>query len=430
MSTQTNPSQYPEQPSNYTPQDFVPEAGENTGRQNAPDTNYVPPRFTRPHNERLQGDRQERQHNRQPGERSIPEFLQRQRREPEAKPVRPRPPLDTVVPVLDDQAIAAEAPGLSPYELDELEREITRAQAHPRRSLSPELMPAPPLRPKSKVAGGRMTGLSLRLILVASIAVFFILLMLGKVPMPDSWKSAAAEPWRRLAALIRSEAAPPAANVPLIKTEAANLSSKPSPKLVVEGADAGSNDEIALGVKMTGPVEGVMATVTGLVPGTKLSRGQPWGKDEWLVPAHELAETKLRPPADFSGTMQYTVSLRTSDNKIADRQTLRLQWSQAQKPQRHLEQDEITTMVTRGQTMLESGDIASARLLLQRAAESGDQNAAMAMAATYDPAVMNELGVRGVEADVQKARYWYQKASEYGSKEAPKRLESLASQSR
>ena len=62
--------------------------------------------------------------------------------------------------------------------------------------------------------------------------------------------------------------------------------------------------------------------------------------------------------------------------------------------------------------------------------ESGDQNAAMAMAATYDPAVMNELGVRGVEADVQKARYWYQKASEYGSKEAPKRLESLASQSR
>jgi hypothetical protein len=218
MSTQTNPSQYPEQPSNYTPQDFVPEAGENTGPQNAPDTNYVPPRFTRPHNERLQGDRQERQHNRQPGERPIPEFLQRQRREPEAKPVRPRPPLDTVVPVLDDQAIAAEAPGLSPYELDELEREITRAQAHPRRSLSPELMPAPPLRPKSKVAGGRMTGLSLRLILVASIAVFFILLMLGKVPMPDSWKSAAAEPWRRLAALIRSEAAPPAANVPLIKT--------------------------------------------------------------------------------------------------------------------------------------------------------------------------------------------------------------------
>jgi hypothetical protein len=435
MSTQTNPSQYPEQPSNVTPQDFrpqdfVPDSGPNTGYPNGPDAGYVPPRFTRPHGERPHGERlqSDRQHDRQSGERSIPEFLQRPRGEPapEAKPARPRPPLDTVVPVLDDQAVAAEAPGLSPYELDELEREITRAHAHPRRSLSPEFMPAPPLRPKGKVAGGRMTGLTLRLILVAAIAVFFILLMLGKTPMPDSWKSAAAEPWRRLAALIRSEPAPSAASVPLIKTQAA----KPTPKLVVEGADAGNNDEIALGVRMTGPVEGVMATVTGLVPGTKLSRGQPWGNNEWLVPAHELAETKLRPPADFSGTMQYTVSLRTSDNKIADRQTLRLQWSQTQKPQRHLEQDEITTMITRGQAMLESGDIASARLLLQRAAESGDQNAAMAMAATYDPAVMNELGVRGVEADVQKARYWYQKASEYGSKEAPKRLESLASQSR
>ncbi len=411
MSTQTNPPQYPEQqPSNYVP-----------------DTGDVPQRFTRPH-DRPFG---ERHLNERPvGERAIPEFLQRRQAEQaQAAPSsRPRPPLDTVVPVLDDQAVAAEAPGLSPYELDELEREITRAQAHPRRSLAPEFMPPPPLRTKNKVAGGRMGGLVLRLGFVAAIAVFFILLMLGKLPVPDSWRSAAAEPWRRLVALVRSAPAVPApASVPLIAAEPV----KPTPKLVVEGADAGSNDEIALGVKMTGPIEGVTAIVTGLVPGTKLSRGHPWSDNEWLVPANELADTKLRPPANFSGTMQYTVSLRTSDNKIADRQTLRLQWSQAQqKPQRSLEPDEIATMITRGHALLENGDIAGARLLLQRAAESGDQNAAMSIAATYDPAVMNELGVRGVEADVQKARYWYQKASEYGSKEAPKRLESLASQSR
>ena len=433
MSTQTNPPHYPEQPSNYTPKDFGPEAGPNAGHGGGypdtgyQDTGYVPQRFTRAH-DRPSGEHPagERPH----GERAIPEFLQRRRAEPahEARSPRPRPPVDTIVPILDDHAVAAEAPGLSPYELDELEREITRAQAHPRRSLAPEFMPPPPLRPKSKVAGGRMGGLVLRLGLVAAIAVFFILLVLGKLPMPDSWKSAATEPWRRLAALVRSAPAVPAPQtIPVIQAEAM----KPTPKLVVEGADAGNNDEIALGVKMTGPVEGVMATVTGLVPGTKLSRGHAWSDNEWLVPANELADTKLRPPANFSGTMQYTVSLRTSDNKIADRQTLRLQWTQAQqKPQRSLEADEIATMVTRGHALLENGDIAGARLLLQRAAESGDQNAAMAMAATYDPAVMNELGVRGVEADVQKARYWYQKASEYGSKEAPKRLESLASQSR
>ena len=78
--------------------------------------------------------------------------------------------------------------------------------------------------------------------------------------------------------------------------------------------------------------------------------------------ANELADTQLRPPANFSGTMQSTGSLRTSDNKIADRQTLRLQWSQAQhKPQRSLEPDDIATMITRGHALLENGDIAESR---------------------------------------------------------------------
>jgi TPR repeat protein len=119
------------------------------------------------------------------------------------------------------------------------------------------------------------------------------------------------------------------------------------------------------------------------------------------------------------------------DAKIADRQTLRLQWSSPKRePQRKLDSDEIATMLKRGEALFESGDIAGARLLLQRAAEGGSEEAAMAVAATYDPGVMRNLGVRGVEADVEKARYWYEKARQYGSKEAPKRLESLASQSR
>src|SRR5581483_9492941 len=159
------------------------------------------------------------------------------------------------------------------------------------------------------------------------------------------------------------------------------------------GADAGNSDEIGLGVKISGRIEGVMAIVTGLVSGTKLTRGQPWGENEWIVPASELAETKLRPPANFSGTMQYTVALKMPDTKIADRQTLRLQWSQAQSsaPQRKLEPDEIATMLRRGETLFENGDIAGARLLLQLAAEGGSEEAAMAMAATYDPGVMKNL---------------------------------------
>src|SRR5579885_278582 len=366
-----------------------------------------------------------------PDQQKIPDFLQRRADELAGLPPRQRPPRETVVPVLDDQAIAEEAPGLSPINLDELEREIGRvtAAARPaRRSLSPEFMPPPPLRPKAKVAGDGMTGLVLRLGLVTGVVLLAVMLLLGKLPLPSSWKSALSAPWQHLAALVRPSAPAPApAPQPLPQPPQAAL-----PRLMVEGANADNSDEIGLGVKISGRIEGVMAIVTGLVAGTKLTRGQPWGENEWFVPASELAETKLRPPAGFSGTMQYTVALRMPDAKIADRQTLRLQWSQAQNsaPQRKLEPDEIATMLSRGEAMFENGDIAGARLLLQRAAEGGSDQAAMALAASYDPAVMKNLGVRGVEADVEKARYWYEKARQYGSKEAPKRLESLASQGR
>lgn len=362
-------------------------------------------------------------------QQEIPEFLQR-RAEELANPHYP--PHETVVPVLDDQPVEDEAPGLSPYELDELEREITRAQARPvRRSLSPDYMPPPPLRPQAKIAGDGMTGLVLRLGLVTGAILFVAMLFLGKIPLPASWKSAAAAPWQHLASLVRPAPAPtPAPAVP--KPVAPPPVQAALPRLVVEGADAGNSDEIGIGVKISGRIEGVMAIVSGLVAGTKLSHGQPWTDSEWLVPASQLADTKLRPPANFSGTMQYTVALKMPDAKIADRQTLRLQWSAPKREQelRKLGPDEIATMLKRGEALFEEGDISSARLLLQRAAEGGSEQAAMALAASFDPGVMKNLGVRGVEADVEKARHWYEMARQYGSKEAPKRLESLASQSR
>jgi TPR repeat protein len=57
----------------------------------------------------------------------------------------------------------------------------------------------------------------------------------------------------------------------------------------------------------------------------------------------------------------------------------------------------------------------TARILLQRAAEAGDAVAATALGATYDPNVLAKLGVVGMNADVEKARGWYQKAESFGS---------------
>jgi hypothetical protein len=44
---------------------------------------------------------------------------------------------------------------------------------------------------------------------------------------------------------------------------------------------------------------------------------------------------------------------------------------------------------------------------------------------TYDPTILNALGVRSVPADATKARTWYQMAQQMGSPEAVGLLESL-----
>jgi hypothetical protein len=93
---------------------------------------------------------------------------------------------------------------------------------------------------------------------------------------------------------------------------------------------------------------------------------------------------------------------------------------------RNLDPAETQLLIRQGEQFVAAGDMATARVVFQRAAETGDASAAMALGATYDPLVLAKLGVLGVGADVDKARNWYQKAKEFGSQDAPRRLELLA----
>jgi hypothetical protein len=95
---------------------------------------------------------------------------------------------------------------------------------------------------------------------------------------------------------------------------------------------------------------------------------------------------------------------------------------------RRLEASELAELLRRGNQLAAKGDLLGARLLFQRAAEAGDSSAALAIAGTYDPFVLERLGERGLAPDVALARFWYEKARELGSKEAPQRLEMLTSQ--
>jgi hypothetical protein len=92
----------------------------------------------------------------------------------------------------------------------------------------------------------------------------------------------------------------------------------------------------------------------------------------------------------------------------------------------HLDPSEIASSLRRADDLIASGDLAAARLVLRRAANAGDARAAMTLAGTYDPAILDKLGVHGLVPDVAMARVWYEKAKKFGSAEAPQRLELLA----
>jgi TPR repeat protein len=98
-----------------------------------------------------------------------------------------------------------------------------------------------------------------------------------------------------------------------------------------------------------------------------------------------------------------------------------------QPPPRQHEADEIALMIRTGADLMASKDFAAARLMYQRAAEAGSALAAFALAETYDPLVVGKLNARGgIAPDVALAQFWYEKAKDLGSTDAPERLERLA----
>jgi hypothetical protein len=88
--------------------------------------------------------------------------------------------------------------------------------------------------------------------------------------------------------------------------------------------------------------------------------------------------------------------------------------------------DDIARLLEQGKSYLSDGDIASARLLLRRAAEAGSAEAALVLGSTFDPRAIARLGAIGVSGDLQKARKWYRKAAQLGSPIAARQLASLA----
>jgi hypothetical protein len=94
-------------------------------------------------------------------------------------------------------------------------------------------------------------------------------------------------------------------------------------------------------------------------------------------------------------------------------------------PAKTLDADTLAGLMMRAKSLMAVGDIAAARLLLERAANAQDANAAFILAQTYDPAVLGTNDTRSITADTAAARNWYQKAAQLGSADARQRLAQL-----
>jgi hypothetical protein len=86
---------------------------------------------------------------------------------------------------------------------------------------------------------------------------------------------------------------------------------------------------------------------------------------------------------------------------------------------------EVERLVARASVLLGQGDIGSARIVLERAADTGSAQASFALAETYDPLVLRRWGAYGTLGDPGKARDLYARAQAGGIKEAKQRFDAL-----
>ncbi|MGD9921861.1 MAG: hypothetical protein AB7V13_10485 [Pseudorhodoplanes sp.] len=133
-----------------------------------------------------------------------------------------------------------------------------------------------------------------------------------------------------------------------------------------------------------------------------------WPSPEAATRSERVASTKAAPHPPAPAT---TIAAATE--------------SAAAEPERQLNAEEIAMLRKMGDDYIAAGDFVGARAVLERAADAGDASAAFAVASTYDPVVLARFKVRGLKADIVKASFWYERARELGSQEAPHRLQAM-----
>jgi hypothetical protein len=291
------------------------------------------------------------------------------------------------------------------------------------RSLDPEFLPPAPLRPRARwrLGASVLTALSIIAVIYFNAAERFF---------PRSTAS------RQQTSDRTVNPASPAGTPALELTKRIETE---MPRLQLGGGRGMGAEPTLPGIPAHGRADGAVILSTALAAGTTLSSG--FGADAWPVVATEaiLTDTWDIPAKDSIGIVGLVanrwptpVDWAAASQVIAN-SALAIEAPQLSVASPHVpmprqpDREETAILIKQGKLFMANRDPAGARVVLERAARYRDAEAALMLAATYDPVVLRELKIYGLVANVAKARTWYEMAKEFGSTEAPRRLEILAS---
>ena len=222
----------------------------------------------------------------------------------------------------------------------------------------------------------------------------------------------------------------------------------------------GAETAVPLAIQTRGGTDNLIMLIRGLPGDVTISEGRIFGQGVWAVPLASAHRLKLKTGASAGGVSEISVVLVTREGaKLAEAMAI-LRIGPRQQPQIAAQQqqtasiqpravgrpdagqgasaaiparlppaadeEQLGRMILKGNDNMQTGKVAAARLLFQRAAESGSATGALALAGTYDANELTRLNiVGGVHADAKLARQWYGRAKELGSAEAAQRLQRL-----
>jgi hypothetical protein len=174
--------------------------------------------------------------------------------------------------------------------------------------------------------------------------------------------------------------------------------------------------------------EPFILVLSGAPAGTTLLGAGRIGTDTWFVSPGTAGRLEIVLPEWSTSVFEITMALRRINGAVAAQAKAWIAVPPPSSPDAaapRTDEPAAKDMQAKADRLIEKGDIVAARALYQRAAEMGSGSAALTLAATYDPNRLWSFGALGMVGNRERAKQWYQRASELGQPDAKARLLAL-----